>query len=71
MAYERGLKKPVAEVVDLATAGPKRKTIQVSSSIDPVGKYLVLALCDDGTLWRLSGLYEGKPEWEPFPVPPA
>lgn len=47
------------------------KTIQISTSIDSVGKYLVLALCDDGTIWKLSGLYEGKPCWEPFPSPSA
>jgi len=47
-----------------------RKVDQVSMQIDSVGKYFVLALCDDGTLWQLDGLYEGKPEWKPFPVPP-
>lgn len=48
-----------------------RKVIQVAMSIDSVGKYFVLALCDDGSLWQLDGLYEGKPEWHPFPVPPG
>jgi len=48
----------------------KRKVIQVVSSIDPVGKYFILAVCDDGTLWKLDGLYEGSSVWEPFPVPP-
>jgi len=48
----------------------QRKTIQVVSTIDSVGKYLVLAVCNDGTLWKLDGLYEGKPFWEEFPAPP-
>jgi len=47
-----------------------RKVIQVACNIDPAGKYFILALCNDGTLWKLSGLYEGKPEWETFPTPP-
>lgn len=50
--------------------GKPRKVKQVVSSIDSVGKYLVLAVCDDGTLWQLDGLYEGAPFWEPFPTPP-
>jgi hypothetical protein len=45
------------------------KVIHVSSSIDSVGKYLVLCVCDDGTIWKLHGLYEGKPGWEAFPLP--
>ncbi len=48
-----------------------RKTIQISMQIDSVGKYFVLALCDDGTIWKLFGLYEGVPQWEPFPTPPG
>lgn len=48
-----------------------RKVIQVCPTIDSVGKYLVLAVCDDGTLWQLWGLYEGNPKWEPFPTPPG
>lgn len=48
----------------------KRKVIQISSVIDSVGKYLVLAVCDDGTVWKLHGLYEGDPFWEPFTAPP-
>lgn len=48
----------------------KRKVIQLSTVIDCVGKYLVLAVCNDGTIWKLDGLYEGNPSWEPFPVPP-
>ena len=40
-------------------------------TIDPVGKYFVLALCDDGTIWQLEESYEGKLEWHPFPVPPG
>lgn len=48
----------------------KRKVIQVMSSIDVVGKYLILAVCNDGTLWKLDGLYEGEPKWESFPTPP-
>jgi len=47
-----------------------RKAVQISSQIDSVGKYLVLALCDDGTIWQLGGLYEAKLKWEPFPHPP-
>jgi hypothetical protein len=48
-----------------------RKTIQISMQIgDTKGKYLILALCDDGTIWQVEGLYEGKIEWIPFPVPP-
>ncbi len=48
-----------------------RKPIQVSSHFDETGRYFVLALYNDGTLWRLSGLYEGKPEWESFVAPPS
>jgi hypothetical protein len=48
-----------------------RKTIQISMQIDSVGKYLVLALCDDGTIWQLDGLYEGKSKWHLFPTPPS
>lgn len=48
----------------------KRKVIQIASQIDSVGKYLVLAVCNDGTLWKLDGLYEGKSTWEPFPNVP-
>jgi hypothetical protein len=51
-----------------------RKTIQVMSVLDSVGKYLVLAVCDDGTIWQLANLYRehGKePYWEKFPTPPA
>lgn len=51
--------------------GTMRKVIQVAMQIDSVGKYFVLALCDDGTLWQLEGLYEGKAKWTPFPVPPT
>lgn len=52
----------------------KRKVIQIASVLDSVGKYLVLCVCDDGTVWQLANLYrEGgrEPEWEPFPVPPG
>jgi hypothetical protein len=52
---------------------PKRKVIQICSQIDSVGKYLILAVCDDGTIWQLDNLYrEGgnEPEWEPFPNVP-
>jgi hypothetical protein len=48
----------------------KRKVINVAVQIDRVGKYFILALCDDGTLWQLDGLYEGRPKWNPFPAPP-
>lgn len=49
-----------------------RKTIHVSASIDSVGKYFVLAVCDDGSMWQLSNLYRehGEPHWERFPSPP-
>lgn len=47
------------KVEALAPAAPPRKVIQIVSSIDG-GRYFILALCDDGTLWQLSGLYEGK-----------
>jgi len=49
---------------------PIRKVVQITSSIDSHGKYFIMALCNDGTLWKLGGLYEGNPEWEPFPIPP-
>lgn len=49
-----------------------RKPIQVTAQFDDVGRYFVLAICDDGTVWKLIGLYEGKPEWELFPgIPQA
>jgi len=48
----------------------KRKVIQITSSIDSVGKYFILAVCNDGTLWKLDGLYEGEPTWGVFPSPP-
>lgn len=48
----------------------KRKVIQLVTSIDSVGKYLVLAVCNDGTIWQLNGLYEGQWEWEQKPTPP-
>jgi len=49
----------------------KRKVIQVMSVLDSVGgKYLVIAVCDDGTLWQMGGLYEGKMEWTQIPAPP-
>lgn len=47
-----------------------RKTIQVMSVLDSVGKYLIIAVCDDGTLWQMSGLYESKIKWEQIPSPP-
>jgi hypothetical protein len=48
----------------------KRKVIQISTALDTVGKYFIIALCNDGTLWKLHGLYEGDPKWEPFVAPP-
>jgi len=45
------------------------KVKQVSISIDPVGKYFILAVAEDGTLWQLEDLYEGKPTWRSFPSP--
>jgi len=50
---------------------PIRKVTQVVSNIDSVGKYFILAVCNDGTLWKLDGLYEGNVKWEPFPTPPG
>lgn len=50
----------------------KLKVRQISSSIDNVGKYLVLAVCTDGSVWQLCNLYCEKglePYWEPFPQP--
>lgn len=48
----------------------KRKVIQLVTSINMVGNYLILAVCNDGTIWQLHGLYEGKPKWELFVQPP-
>jgi len=47
----------------------KLKVRQISSVLDSVGRYLVLCVCTDGSVWKLNGLYEGKPGWEPFTVP--
>jgi hypothetical protein len=47
----------------------KTKIVHITSVMDSVGKYLVLALDSDGHLWQLSGLYEGSPHWKHFPVP--
>ena len=49
-----------------------RKVIQVSASIDQRGRYFILAVCDDGSLWKLDDLYRenGEPNWKSFPVPP-
>jgi len=61
----------LTELEVTVTANPKlRRVIQVSSQIDSVGKYFILAVCNDGTLWKLDGLYEGDPSWEPFTEPP-
>ncbi len=46
-----------------------KKVVQVAMTIDSVGKYFVLAVCSDGTLYQLEGLYEGKARWTPFPLP--
>jgi hypothetical protein len=48
-----------------------RKVISVISHFDHSGRYFILALCDDGTLWKMRGLYEGTPQWESFPMPPV
>ena len=48
----------------------KRRVIQIYHNIDPQGRYLILALCNDGSLWKLHGLYEGTPVWELFQLPP-
>lgn len=55
----------------LSASSAKRQTVQITSHFDATGRYFVLALCNDGTLWKLSGLYEGEPVWDSFPVPPA
>lgn len=55
------------------TPKPPRKAVQIASVMDSVGKYLVLCVCDDGSIWQLANLYRDRgkePEWEPFPVPP-
>lgn len=49
---------------------PTRKTIQVTAVME-AGRYLVLALCDDGTIWKMGGLYEGAIVWTAVPTPPA
>jgi len=65
----------IAEAVSGCLRRPtmKRKVIQVVSSIDSVGKYFILAVCDNGSLWQLTNLYRehgNEPTWESFPVPP-
>jgi hypothetical protein len=63
----------IKRIQDDARGEYLRKTIQISSVMDSVGKYIVLALCHDGTIWQLANLYRenGKePYWEPFPIPP-
>lgn len=47
-----------------------RKVIQIMSVMDSVGKYLILAVCDDGTIWQMDGLYEGNIGWSLIPSPP-
>jgi hypothetical protein len=47
-----------------------RKAIRITSNIDSLGKYFVLAVCNDGTIWKLDGLYEGDPYWKRFVEPP-
>ncbi len=49
---------------------PARKVIQISSVMDSVGKYLILAVCNDGTIWSLTNLYEGDPKWKLYVQPP-
>jgi hypothetical protein len=49
----------------------ERKVKQIAINIDSVGKYLVIAVCDDGTLWQMSGLYEGQISWHQIPAPPG
>lgn len=48
-----------------------RRCIQMSSSFMPDGRYFIIALCDDGTLWQLGGVYESKPEWKRLISPPT
>lgn len=52
---------------------PDRKTIQVVAQIDSVGKHLILAVCNDGTVWQLYNLYREDgvgPYWTRFVEPP-
>lgn len=55
-------------------ARPKnRKVIQIASVLDSVGRYLILAVCNDGTIWSLVNLYREngeEPRWERYPEPP-
>jgi hypothetical protein len=46
-----------------------RRVVQIASQMDSVGKYLVIAVCNDGTIWQMSGLYEGQVRWTPMPFP--
>lgn len=52
----------------------RRKVIHVSSVLDSVGKYFILAVCNDGTLWQLTNLYRedgNELYWIEFPTPPS
>jgi hypothetical protein len=47
----------------------KLKVIQMTSSIDSVGKYFIVAVCEDGSIWQMGKLYEGNIEWTELPRP--
>jgi len=50
---------------------PRRYVIQVAPVMNNTGGHFIVAVCNDGTIWRLDGLYEGEYKWEPFPTPPC
>lgn len=37
---------------------PKRKAIQITSSVTNTGQLVLFALCDDGTIWQTRPLVE-------------
>ena len=46
-----------------------RKVIQMCSYVGPDAN-LILAVCNDGTLWSLHDVDNGSFKWESFPSPP-
>lgn len=46
-----------------------RKTVALMAH-EHENLYLVLALCNDGTIWQLVGIERGAPKWEQIPNPP-
>lgn len=64
-------KKTQKEVGEQRFQSAPRRVIQISASIDSVGKYFVVAVCNDGTLWQMGGLYEGEIRWDPIISPPS